>query len=200
MYLPVAPEPFDPKRYPKKQLKRLGVEGTARFLTCSCFHKLPLFNNDKIKDRFVQHLGKVLLRQPHVRLISWVVMPDHVHLIVFPELPDAIPSFLKRLKHPFSRQVLNRWQKLNASVLPRLRDKSGEHHFWQSGGGYDRNVIGDELIEKICYMHKNPIERGLAKTTVEWKWSSARTYFNPDDLAGPPIAFDLVPDHRGDLI
>jgi len=49
-------------------------------------------------------------------------------------------------------------------------------------------------------MHKNPIERGLAKTTVEWKWSSARTYFNPDDLAGPPIAFDLVPDHRGDLI
>lgn len=59
-----------------------------------------------------------------------------------------IMRFMHALKRPFALEVLNRWQKLDAKILPRLLHDGG-HRFCQTGGGYDRNVIGDELLEKF---------------------------------------------------
>ncbi|HEY0009068.1 MAG TPA: transposase [Tepidisphaeraceae bacterium] len=182
----------------RKTLRRRALPGTARFLTFSCYRRLRLFDNDKIKDRFVQRLTPALL-QHELRLLAWVVMPEHVHLIVFGDGPDRIPTFLQSLKDPFAREVLARWRSLRASILPRLCDKSDAAHFWQPGGGFDRNVIGEELIEKIAYIHKNPIARGLSPDSVSWKWSSAAVYRHLPPAAGPSIAFDLVPRHDHEL-
>jgi REP-associated tyrosine transposase len=55
--------------------------------------------------------------------------------------------------------------------------QSGDPHFWQPGGGYDRNIIsGHELLEKVNYIHTNPVRRGLVKHVIDWPWSSARWY------------------------
>jgi len=60
------------------------------------------------------------------------------------------------------------------------------------GGGYDQNVVGAELLEKVRYCHSNPITRGLAARSIDYRWSSARAYESLDAL-GPPIRFDLLP-------
>ena len=49
--------------------------------------------------------------------------------------------------------------------------------FWQSGGGYDRNVFKDEtFVHTLEYMHENPLRKGLVRKPSDWKWSSARFY------------------------
>lgn len=183
----------------RKRMRRVDAVGTARFLTFSCFHRLPLFNNDRIKDRFVEHLTTCVDRHD-LQTLAWVVMPEHVHLIVYS--PDARPltAFLTTLKRSIAVEVINRWRSLGASVLSRITDGKGAARFWQPGGGYDRNVVGDELVEKIRYVHANPIQRGLSAGSTDWKWSSARRYANDPDAAGPPIAFDCVPPYAESLI
>jgi putative transposase len=181
---------------PKKRVRRRHVPGTARFLTFSCYRRLRLFDNDAIKSRFVDHLRTALDRYS-VALLAWVVMPEHMHLILFSDSADRVPLAARTTKRLLARDVLERWRALDAPILPRLRDRAGNVHFWQAGGGYDRNVTGAELLEKIRYMHGNPVVRGLAPDSVSWPWSSARAYRG--ETAALPIAFDLLPSHVGEL-
>lgn len=153
--------------------QRYDIAGQARFLTFSCHNRLPLFQNDKIKDRFVTHLESAR-QETGYRLLAWVVMPEHVHLLVAPNLP-AVPMkrFLMKLKRPFAREVLHRWRKLDAPILERLVDVSGRPRFWLKGGGYDRNIRSmDEYHEKVGYIEENPVRRGLVSHKDDWRWSS----------------------------
>ena len=73
--------------------------------------------------------------------------------------------------------MIRRWREREARVLARMVDARGVVRFWQRGGGYDRNVRDHaELIEKIGYVHANPVRRGLVERDAEWSWSSARDY------------------------
>lgn len=174
-------------------MTRHNVPGTARFLTFSCYRRLKLFDNDRIKDRFVEHFTKSAVKKS-MAVLAWVVMPEHVHLVLMPEPQETLSPFLTNLKRTFSTEVLDRWRELNAGILPKLRDHGGGLHFWQLGGGYDRNVIGQELLEKIAYCHRNPITRGLVTTSIDWKWSSARAYERLSH-AGPEPTFEFLPPH-----
>ena len=165
-----------------KRLRRVESAGSARFVTFSTFRRLPLFQNDAIKDAFAGHLARARERHPF-RLLAWVVMPEHVHLILLPA-DGRVSTPLAGLKRGFAREVIGRWRALNAPVLARITDSRSRHRFWQRGGGYDRNVRDeDELREKIAYIHHNPVERGLVERPADWAWSSARWYGG--DLSGP---------------
>ncbi|MFI4897925.1 MAG: REP-associated tyrosine transposase [Phycisphaerales bacterium JB059] len=158
---------------PRKKLRRYEIKGHARFLTFSCNQRLALFENPAIRDTFAE---QVFLARSRLgfKLFAWVIMPEHVHLLVLP-LESTVPSILSATKRPFSALVLQRWRELEAPVLERIRDGSGAERFWQAGGGYDRNIFSEgELREKIRYIHENPVRRGLVEREEDWAWSSAR--------------------------
>jgi len=118
-------------------------------------------------------------RQRHrFRLTGWVLMPEHVHLLLRPDAETpALGPVLKDLKSSVANRVLRRWRALNAAVLPRILDGQGKPHFWQAGGGYDRLIESDdEYDEKLAYIHRNPVKRGLVATDRAWRWSSAQWY------------------------
>ncbi|MEZ6242724.1 MAG: transposase [Phycisphaerales bacterium] len=158
-----------------KRLKRHEVGGHARYLTFSCFHRLPLFENPRIRDAFADQLFLARSRLGF-KLLAWVVMPEHVHVLVLPDPPRVtVSAVLMAVKRPLSAKVLERWRELDAPILERVRDGSGRERFWQAGGGYDRNVFSaEEVFEKIRYIHENPVRRGLVGREEEWEWSSAR--------------------------
>ena len=161
-----------------KTRQRYEVPGQIRFLTFSCYRQLPLFNNDSTKDIFVQRLAN-LRDQNSMKVIAWVIMPEHVHLLLQPTSDKyPIPKILSSLKRPVAQRVLHHWRKINATkVLERITTPQGNHRFWQAGGGYDRNIFSqEEMKEKIDYIHQNPVRRGLVKKAIDWKWSSARWY------------------------
>lgn len=168
--------------------RRFEEPGHARFLTFSCYHRLALLDNSAIRDLFSRRLDESR-SQLGFRLIAWVVMPNHIHLLLLPQLPKhPVPAILRALKEPFARDVIARWRQLDAPVLSRLVDGRGHARFWQRGGGYDRNIYTDEvLLKTIEYMHANPVRRGLVPTPIDWVWSSARWYAGMTD---GPVTMD----------
>ncbi|MFG0306623.1 MAG: transposase [Phycisphaerales bacterium JB040] len=154
---------------------RFDIPNQARFLTFSCYKRLALLSDPKTRDAFVEHL-EIQRQRLEFRVIAWVVMPEHAHLIVLPK-DGAIGPVLRGIKQGFARSMIRRWREKEASALPRMVDPRGATRFWQRGGGYDRNVRDlEELREKVRYCQWNPVRRGLAARPEEWAWSSARDY------------------------
>ena len=149
----------------RRHLRRKEIAGHARFLTFSCYRRLPLLNHDKIRGLFVDRLAAVCAVE-HVRLLGWVVMPEHVHLVVFPDGEPDFRRFCHALKRPVAEAVLRRWKKLEAPILKKIAHGPG-YRFWQTGGGYDRNLLSPDAVrEKIQYIHDNPVRRGLAQVQL----------------------------------
>lgn len=108
-------------------------------------------------------------------------MPEHVHLMLIPTADKSngspLSSILIAIKKTLATQVLARWKTLEWPDLANITDTRGNLHFWQPGGGFDRNVRDiSELQREIVYIHRNPVERGLVTQPTDWAWSSARYY------------------------
>jgi putative transposase len=88
-----------------------------------------------------------------------------------------IALILKSIKQSVARKAKHFLQDHNQAWLERLTVCAGSRRvfrFWQAGPGYDRNIRDEkELIEKIAYIHGNPVKRGLVQTPEDWPWSSA---------------------------
>lgn len=181
----------------RKKMKRWERPADSRFLTFSCYQRLPLFRNPRICDRFVERLNDCRYRLGF-RLYAYVVMPEHVHLLLSVDRDGTrIPAILKDLKGGFAIEVLAAWRKLKAPVLPRITPPGLRPRFWQHGGGFDRNITTSEKFwEKLRYIHHNPVARGLVSNPAAWWWSSASWFTGGES----PIWMDLDPrrDRWGD--
>jgi putative transposase len=81
------------------------------------------------------------------------------------------------IKHPVGMNAIRYLAQHAPGWLPRVTRQRGgrlERLFWQSGGGYDRNIDEPKtLMAEIEYVHMNPVRRGLVNRADDWKWSSA---------------------------
>ena len=163
----------------RKRKQTYNTPGHAHHLTCSCVHRWPLLAQDRTRRWVVQAMDAARLKHD-VAIWAYVVMPEHIHLLVCPRQADySIERFLSALKRPVSWQAK---QYLIAAQqqqwLGRLTVAKGSRkvfRFWQPGGGYDENVVQDRAVHEIVdYVHGNPVRRGLVDKSTDWVWSSAR--------------------------
>ncbi len=157
----------------RKRLVRRETGG-VRFVTFSCFRRLPLLSNPRIADLFAAELARVR-REHGMRLYAWVAMPEHVHLMAQPMDGVTLERSLRSIKVALARRVVHRWRAMRASILDTITTDAGAVRCWQYGGGFERNVgDGSEFIREVCSIHRNPVERGLVARSEDWRWSSVR--------------------------
>lgn len=153
-------------------------------LTFSCFRTQPFFSNDRSCTYFSESVNESSLKYL-VDVISYVIMPTHVHLFVHTASVDSsIQEFIKSAKQSASRKELSFLKRNDASELENHRTvwKAPEYLFWQRGGGYDRAVFKEKTgMNIIQYIHNNPVRKGYVNSAVEWKWSSARCWMCGDE-------------------
>jgi len=143
-------------------LRRYQQTRQLHFVTFSCYHRAPLLANPRRRDLFVEILEQVR-RWYGFWLLGYVVMPEHVHLLLSEPERENLALVLQMLKQMVSRRV----------------HASGP--FWQERY-YDFNVWSEKkLVEKLRYLHRNPVERGLVSRPEEWAWSSFRHYATGED-------------------
>jgi putative transposase len=153
-------------------LKRYYGQGQLHFVTFSCYRRLPLLKTVRARDIFVKELGKVR-EEMGFHLPGYVVMPEHVHLLMS-EPPQGTPStVLQKLKLRVARKLRKRQRPASAQVrLPFAERREPLRAFWQARF-YDFNVYSQgKRREKLNYMHANPVIRGLVKHPRDWRWSS----------------------------
>ena len=137
-------------------LKRFQQSRQSHFVTFTCYHRNPNFDSAAVYDRFVEALEGTR-RRFALCVYGYVVMPEHVHLLVSEPEHGLLADAIHHLKLSFAKR-------LGAGV------------FWQKRY-YDRNVRdGHEFQEKLRYLHRNPVKRGLCARPQDWKWSSFRHY------------------------
>lgn len=160
-----------------KQMRRIEKSNRARYVTFSNYRRLPLLGRPAIRNVFADVLVEARTLYDF-RLIAWVAMPEHVHMILMPRPPEeSIVEPLWWLKREVGRRVVARWRELDAPILGKITLHNGRVKYWQPGGGYDRVIRSEhDLIEKIRYIHLNPVRRGLVEQPEDWAWSSARWY------------------------
>ena len=158
----------------RNPLRRYYGRGDLHFVTFSCYRRRPLLGTWRARDRFVKILDQVRSRFGF-RLIGYVVMPEHVHLLIS-EPNRADPSkALQALK-----------QRVSRALRGQLRFRFADHHedgahSWQRRF-YDFNVWSSrKLREKLEYMHANPVKRKLVEHPREWPWSSWSHYEKGED-------------------
>jgi putative transposase len=89
-------------------------------------------------------------------------MPEHVHLLV---------------NEPHRGTLAQAVQSLKQGVARRLALRAADP-FWQSRY-YDFNVLGkDKFVEKLRYIHRHPVQRGLVGRPQDWPWTSYRHYLS----------------------
>jgi putative transposase len=181
-------DPTTGREFFSKRRRRFDGDCAPRELTFSCYKGFQFFSRERTCAWFVEAVKQARDEWP-VDLWAWVIMPEHVHLLVAPRESDVkIGHFQGTIKERVARQAI-RWMELNAPQwIPRITVREGRttrRRFWQPGGGYDRNVEKLETLQSmIDYFHLNPVRRGLVDRAVDWEWSSARWYagMNPVHL------------------
>ena len=140
-----------------KGLIRLHHSGQFHFITFSCYRRQPLLARNNGNQIFEQQLESTRLRYGFV-VLGYVLMPEHVHLLLNEPPTAALATVLQILKQQTSKALKH----------PK------ETQFWQRRY-YDFNVFTEEkTAEKLHYMHRNPVTRGLASHPQDWPWSSFR--------------------------
>jgi putative transposase len=156
-------------RMPTRQV--YDSERHAHFLTFSCYKRRRLLDSDRAKKVVLGVLNSQLAKQEG-RCAGFVVMPDHVHEVVWFPADDQISQFVKQWKQRTSIQIK---RLLRSSLISYAKSLDLRDPVWQVRF-YDFNVYGKrKLLEKLNYMHRNPVEAArLVKRTTDWRWSSAR--------------------------
>jgi len=135
-------------------LVRFQQSHCLHFITFSCYRRQPFLNSNHARNVF-EHSLEQTRRSYRFDVIGYVVMPEHVHLLVTEPERASLARAIQSLKQSVS-------QKLNA------------HHgrFWQVRY-YDFNVLSAaKRVEKLKYIHLNPVKRGLVERRQDWPWSS----------------------------
>ena len=118
------------------------------------------------------------VRRRHAfRLIGYVVMPEHVHLVMSEPANKNPSKILQVLKQKVARALLKKRRRMSTQMLlPFDGSRMEEAHFWQRRF-YDFNVwSAKKLKEKLEYMHANPVQRKLVQHPRDWPWSSWAHY------------------------
>jgi putative transposase len=158
------------------RLHRHYGAGYSHFITTSCYQRLPLLGSPHYRDLFLKLLEQVR-RRYRFAVIGYVIMPEHVHLLLT-EPERGNPSVvMQAIKQGFARRLLSRLRKRkHGQQLSLWSGPVDRGHFWQTRF-YDFVVFSEKKrIEKLRYIHRNPVKRGLVLEPDQWPWSSYRHY------------------------
>lgn len=155
------------------------------FFTATIFQKKHLLLKESNKIHIINSL-RFLVEQKRIRLFSFVIMSNHIHLIwqMHPlvKKPDVQRDFLKYTAQNFRHDL---WQFDPDSLSEfRVDDHDRLYRFWK------RRPLGIELrahpvfMQKLEYIHWNPVKAGLCQNEEEYLYSSARFYYTGIDNWG----------------
>ena len=176
----------------RNPLQRHYGRGDPHFITFSCYRRRSYLGTVRARDQFVKTLGQVRFRYGF-QLLGYVVMPEHVHLLISEPKKGTPSTVLQMLKQRVSQKPRAKRRGVSGKQLrlafPELAESP--RSFWQARF-YDFNeYTSRKKREKLGYMHGNPVTRRLVEHPKDWPWSSWSFYTK--DEAGL-VGIDVVPE------
>ena len=160
------------------KLRHFDHDGRARFITFCTNRQVPVLSNAPFRRIVADSINEVR-KALGFRLPAYVMMPDHVHLVLVPRIDTEVGHLVGEIKRVSARRLHAALKEKESTLSARLtvmRDGRMRFSLWQRRC-YDHNCRTQESIwEKVTYCHNNPVRRALVKDPAEWLWSSYRWY------------------------
>ena len=144
----------------------------AHFVTFSVERRRRLLDLDYPK-RIVLGVLNEELETFNARCVGYVIMPNHVHAVIWLPKTRQLSQFMKAWKQKSSFHLRD-WYRESAEEYDEAHREGSR--FWQPKYYAFEIYKREKLEEKLQYMHENPVRAGLVTLATDWRWSSARWY------------------------
>jgi REP element-mobilizing transposase RayT len=149
------------------------------FITCTVLHWIPIFTRTQTTDIIFDSL-KYLQQNDNLQIYAYVILENHLHLVAS---SNDIGASMTKFKKYTARQIIDLLKSNNVKTIldqlefyKKAHKKDRDFQLWQEG--IQPKLITTEamMIEKINYIHQNPVKRGYVDEAKHWRYSSARDY------------------------
>ena len=156
----------------------ISHDSPVLYITVVTKDRLPVFRTDHMKEFLCGALDEAR-KSAGILLFAYVIMWDHLHLLT--GLNSNTANVLRVLKGITARRVIDHLkEKEHFSSLAKLqhqeRNRNHKYALWQT----ERNVLPifseGMFMEKVNYIHRNPVRAGLSERAEDYRWSSARIW------------------------
>ena len=153
-------------------------DSPALFITVVTLNRLPVFQTDRMREILCRAINEAR-SSARFLIFAYVIMLDHVHLLT--SRPSTTSNVLRVLKGITARRVIDYlkagdYQTSLAKLRHQERDREYKYSLWQT----EKNVLPvfseGMFLEKVDYIHRNPVRGGLVDDATEYRWSSARLW------------------------
>jgi REP-associated tyrosine transposase len=157
-----------------------NLPGALHYVTGNFVNRLRVFTHTACCQAFLAELQGINQRWP-AKLIAYVLMPDHFHLISNPR-DGRIKEFIGELKSLSAKAII-----ISNPLFKFPDDGDQGHQVWQESFKAMPLWSGWMIWQKINYIHANPVKAGLVKSAKDYRWSSFSSFYSGDD---GPITVD----------
>jgi len=160
------------------------IPGAVYFLTCVIVNKLDIFTYKEFFDIVVESLA-YCIKEKGLKLHGFVIMPNHLHLIASHD--NALSDVIRDFKRFTARQIIEQLNKFNRQYILNLlkfagKSKNKQNHQVWIHRNYPESVQNIEFfLQKLNYIHNNPVKRGFVSLPEDWIYSSAKCYVSGED-------------------
>jgi putative transposase len=168
---------------------RIYEKEQPHFLTCTVVSWLPVFTRPETMNAVLDS-WRYLQQHRGFRLFGYVILENHLHLIA--SSPD-LSKEMKDFKSYTARQIIDRLESERVTMLldqlewHKARYKIQSHYqLWQEGCHPQQIQSEEMMLQKLEYIHNNPVCRGYVEDATHWRYSSASNY------AGKPGLIEVI--------
>jgi putative transposase len=154
-----------------RKWSNLNLPGALHYVTGNFLDRLPIFNQDRCCQAFIVNLADLLVKWP-CQLIAYVLMPDHLHLIVNPR-DGRIIEFTGQLKSLAARAITQ-----SSVNIQFKQDSEGSYQVWQDSFKAIPLWSSWMIWQKINYIHANPVKAKLVSSARDYRWSSFQAFYS----------------------
>ncbi|MBE2219047.1 MAG: transposase [Ignavibacteria bacterium] len=157
-------------------------QGILYFITTTIMRFDKIFALGNVYNNIVIDSIKYLLVEHSAFLTAYVIMPHHIHMILYIPENESLIAFMRDFKKYTSTEIRKQLEAdKNLPQLERLRANAEKYprqvfKLWEDR--YDDFVLYEDyaIQQKFDYIHMNPVRAGLVENPEEWLYSSARNY------------------------
>jgi REP element-mobilizing transposase RayT len=162
--------------------KRYRIEGSIFYITSNIYDRLCVFTRPSFIIPIIDSLNYYRY-QYACKLIGYVIMPDHIHLLIWPQNAKIITDFMRDLKR-FTSGRITRQAKLESKIdwVEKFEEAGKETNradskVWQDSFWEQAIYTEGFLKQKLNYLHLNPVRAGIVADAADYPYSSYRNYY-----------------------
>ena len=169
----------------------ISQDSPVLYITTVTKNRLPVFRTDQMKEVLCRAIDEAR-KSAGFLLFAYVIMIDHMHLLT--SRPSTTSDVLRVLKGLTARRIID-YLKANsyfdslAKLQHQKQDRNYRYSVWQTEKNVLPIVSEGMFMEKLNYIHQNPVRAGLVENARDYRWSSARIW-QGRPLENEPLLID----------